>query len=124
MPRSDPSRGRSEKVPLAQTSYVKSVCAIIEKSSQCGVTYLKVGDLEIRFEGQPRQARSQPEEFSEFVASNDQGETAEASGPPPSVPKDVLEQFAEEQQLLDDPLAFETTMIDRLTGQAGNDEET
>jgi len=41
------------------------------------------------------------------------------------VPRDLVEKFAEEQQLLDDPVAFETRLIDQhLLGLAGMDEET
>jgi hypothetical protein len=41
------------------------------------------------------------------------------------VPKDLVERFAEEQQLLDDPLAFEEELIDQHLNRAtGIDEAT
>jgi hypothetical protein len=40
------------------------------------------------------------------------------------VPKDLVQRFAEEQQLLDDPLAFENQQIDLQLDRSGLDEET
>lgn len=40
---------------------------------------------------------------------------------PAKVPTDLLQEFAEQQTLLDDHLAYETMMIDRASGNFGGD---
>ena len=103
----------------------KSICSLIKTAHQCGVSRLKIGDLEVRFFDPARQPGSQQEDFPEFAESyaKDSEETGEDSASP-KIPKELVERFAEEQQLLDDPLAFEQAQIDlQLNRATGGDEE-
>lgn len=100
---------------------VKSICKLIESSSKCGVSRLKLGDLEIRFNDSAKPAEPTYPQYDEFAESNDI-ESAPTSGDRPSakIPKDLVQRFAEEQQLIDDPLAFEDLQVDMQQGLFGD----
>lgn len=99
--------------PLDRTWNVRSIRSIIEASSKCGVSRLKLGDLEIRFFDPAKPAESpKSNDFQEFAEPTAQESApTDGQGLSPRV-KELVEQFAEEQQLLDDPLAFETLQAD------------
>lgn len=102
---------------------IKSICKLLIQCQQSGVTRLKLGDLEVRFNTGPlRHLGSQQGESDEFEGSTEP--TLESGADTPKVPKDVLERFAEEQSLFDSPLAFEDQQVDLHLGLAvGKDEE-
>ena len=102
----------------------KSISILLKTASACGVSRLKLGDLDVRFHSQPRQAEQQPLD-TEFADSSARDSAPLGEGSlPPKVQKDLMERFNEEQLVLDDPLAYENLLIDRQHGsRAERDEE-
>jgi hypothetical protein len=117
--------GHRFETASGQSYDLKSISKLIQQCKDSGVSRLKLGDLEVRFDiGQLRQAEPLEPEFQEFADSSARDSAPVGEGKPPKVPKDLVERFAEEQQLFDDPLAFETQLIDQhLSGRAETNEE-
>lgn len=99
----------------------KSICEIIEKGGQAGVSELTFGDLKLRFHPQssPRLGE-QPLQEQMSVDPEAMGPTSGlGSGDPDtssSMDPNVLQEIEEAQRMLDDPQAFETQKIDELIG--------
>lgn len=106
----------------------KAICDLIKVSQQCGVSRLKLGDLEVRFFSDSSRHEELTSEFTPDIAESAEMDAAPSQvgkGLPAKVPKDLLQEFVESQTLIDDHLAYETMMIDRHQGHsAGNDEAT
>jgi hypothetical protein len=106
----------------------KAICDLIKVSQLCGVSRLKIGDLEVRFFPDSSRHEESTDEFIPDIAESAEMDAAPdqvGKGLPAKVPQDLLQDFVESQTLIDDHLAYETMMIDRHQGHsAGHDEAT
>lgn len=113
---------------LDHTLGEKAICRILKVCKASGVSELKLGGLKVRFHPlSPTRLVEQPsDDFPEFADSNAPDSAPDrGNGLPVKVDKDLAQRMAEEQMLLDSPVAFENEQIDLLLGRStGQDEDS
>jgi hypothetical protein len=104
----------------------KDICRMIEVSAHYGVAILKFGNVEITFKDSfvgPSAIVDQPKASSQDYSGPASPETVPQSEELSPLEKQSLEDMRWSQLMLDDPLAFETEMIDGFMGRTGRLED-
>lgn len=108
----------AEKENNLQTFPLNDICGIIDTCSKSGVSEFSYGELHISFGGSKPEPTidSYDKEFEEVPTEIGDDEISPAS-------KEILEEYHETQQIIEDHAAFEDAQIDRLMNGNPNGQE-
>jgi hypothetical protein len=102
-----------------------SICLIIESAAKNGVAALKFGDLEINFSPKAVEEGHSadidlPKHLEPIHATHASEQTLRIDDTLETVDKELLEDMRVTQLMFDDPLAFESEMIDKQLSEGHN----